>query len=366
MSALLDETYKYKVESLLKEIIHLNTFENQESHILQLFDALTKETLSYPLIEILPPFSWICEDGTPIQFSVSLTQHTRSMIRYVTEMCNPVMSLPARVNYTRKNIPMILELINADHLTSRIIKITDILLPSSHLSSNPSLFGIWIGVQHQVNGITNLKFYFNLMEKTTNPWSMFREILQLLELSHLEEDIINVERAFRRSCHPNSVGIECSSNGIEKVKLYLRVYDLSWENIQVFIKNRKWNRFESSSRAFHEIVLNKLERIVPFSMVLCIGFSAINRGSYDFKLEVGPQYYVKDDLGVYKDIHDLAHILKFDVKPYVQILNIFSNGVLKKGKILYHDILGIGFNSQMEPRVNIYLRPNLSRYYNVE
>jgi len=361
-----DETYQSKVRTLLENLIRLYNLQSQKHLILQLFGSLTRECLAYPITERLPPFSLICIDGTPIQFSVSLSraQQENRTLRYVTETCKPVMLLPARLSLTRERIPVILELINATHLQPQINEVLDLLLPPAQLLPDHSMFGVWIGVQHQARSVSTLKIYCNLLWKLSDPWSMFNDTLRLLDRTDVRRVAADARRTLGPYCWPSCVGLEFTAEGFGRVKLYLRGYQLSWSRILDFIQGLDWSGFEPGFVRFHEVLLNGRETYIPRSVVLCIGAPGESGGSYDLKVEVGPQYYLKDDECVRRRIIKLARELMLDFKPYEQMLDVFSNDMLTPGAIRYHDVVGVGFNPQIGPRLNIYLRPDLARYYN--
>ena len=358
-------TYQSKVRALLEKLIHLHNLQSEEALILQLFNALTRECLAYPLTERLPPFSWICGDGTPIQFSVSLSRNRqeRQVLRYVTEVCTPVMELPARVAMARKRVPMLLKLINAMHLQPRINRMLELLLPSPRLLPDHSMFGFWIGVQHHASSAAMLKIYCNLLWQLGDPWSMFHDALRLLDRRDVENAIVTVRKSLGSYCWPNSIGLECTANGFGRVKLYLRGYQLSWSDIDGFLRGLGWVNFEPALLRFHQVLLGGRKTYIPRSVVLSIGAPRKPGESYDVKVEVGPDYYVMDDENALKRIIKLAGELMLDVKPYEQMLDVLSDGALTPGVVRFHDVIGIGLNPQKGPCLNIYLRPDLIRYH---
>ena len=330
-----------------------------------MFNTLTYECLSYPITERLPQCSWICGDFTPIQFSVSLsrTRHEGSTLRYVTEISKPFMLLPSRVALGRKRIPILLELVNATCLQQRINDVLDLLLPSSRLLPDHPRFGFWVGVQHKASLPPALKIYCNLLWQLGDPWSMFYDTLRLLDQTNLKSAFMNIQKSLGTYCQPSSVGLECTDDGFSKVKLYLRGYQLSWTNIHNFTKKLDWADFKNGFKLFHKIILSGRETYIPRSVVFSIGATRKPREFYDIKVEVGPNYYLKDDESVRRRIIELAHILMLDINPYEQMLHVFSNGALIPDTMCFHDVIGVGFNPQMGFRLNIYMRPDMLRYY---
>ncbi len=350
---------------LLKQLIHLYNLQSEEPLILKVFNTLTHECLSYPTTERLPQFSLICGDFTPIQFSVSLsrTRHKGTALRYVTEISKPFMSLPARVALGRKRIPMLLELINATRLQPLIQRVLELLLPSSRLLSNHPMFGFWIGVQHKSSLAPALEIYCNLLWQLGNPWSMSYETLQLLDRIDLLRVIVDIQKSLSYCCQPNSIGLQCNADGFNMARLYLRGYQLSWSSIHNFFKKMGWTSFENGFELFHKVLLSGRGTYIPHSVIFSVGSPWEPREFYDIKVEVGPHYYLKNDETIRHRITELARELMLDVKPYEQMLDLFSNGTLTQDTIRFHDVVGIGFNPQTGARLNIYLRPDLSHYH---
>lgn len=359
----MDKTYQLEVQAKLEKLIHLYNLQSEESLVLQLFNLLTRECLAYPITKKLPRFSWICRDATPIQFSVSLSRQRSHILRYIAEVCRPNMLLPERVNISRERIPILLELINSSHLQSIITKVIELLLPSSRLLPDHPKFGVWIGIQHQASVTPILKIYCNLLWRLYDPWSMFYNILRLLDRADVRKKFVKVRNSLGDYCWPSFIGIECSNGGIGRIKLYLRSHQLSYSIIQEFLQELGWMGYESAFAQFHEILLNEQKIYHPRSVIFSITAPEYLEEGYSIKIEFGPRRYIKDDEKVYQRIVDLANELMLDVTPYEQMFSVLSDRELTAGSMRFHNVIGIGFNPKKGPRLNIYLRPELRRYY---
>jgi hypothetical protein len=355
------------VQFLLKQLVHLYNLHSEEATILKVFDILTHECLSYPTTEKLPQFSFICGDFTPIQFSVALsrTPNDGTALRYVTEVTKPFMLLPARVELGRKRIPMLLELIDAKHLQSLIQSMLELLLPRSRLLTDHPIFGFWIGVQHKKSLRTSLEIYCNLLWQLGNPWSMSYETLKLLDRKDLLRVIVDAQKSLGHCCQPNSIGLQFNAEGFKMVRLYLRGYQLSWSSMHKFFKKMGWTDFENGLNLFHRIFLNGRREYIPHSVILSVGSPWEPKEIYGIKVEIGPHYYLDSDETIRHQIMELTQELLLDIKPYEQMLDLFSNGTLTPGTIRFHDVVGIVFNLQRGTGLNIYLRPDLSHYYKI-
>jgi len=353
-------TYQDRVQGLLRKIIYMHNLHAEETRIMHLFKIITSECLSYPVTERLPPFSWICTDGTPIQFSVSLGGGIVDYheLRYVTEICKPTMSLPERVKLTRKRIPLLLEIIEAQSLLPKIETILDAILPTSYLSPDYSKFGVWTGVQHRANNDVTLKFYLNLLWQTGDPWSLFFNALKTVDGQNGK--MTEIRKLLKGSCYPNSMGIECCAHSVGRVKLYLRAYNLSLSETRDLLFKLNLREFETDLRLFHSTFLKKLEQYHPFSAIISIGIPRNEDETYDMKLEIGPTYYITDDMEMIKLIANLAQKLDIDITPYEQMMDLFSDGVFAQGMMHYNDIIGIGFHPESGTRLTTYLKPNLT------
>lgn len=365
MPNILDSSYQEKTRTVVKKLINLYKLQSEEDQILELFTALTKECLSYPITEEMPEFSRICFDGTPLQFSVALTktQQENFPLRYVTEICKPAMKLPSRIKITRRRIPMLLDLINATHIHSSVSKMLDSLFPLSRINQDSTKIGLWIGVQHQIGLPPTLKFYCNLLWNFTDPWSLTYETLNVLHQSDLNREIGKIKSTLGIYCDPIAIGIECSAEGFGKVKLYLRGSHLSQSNVRDYLNTLGWIDFNSIFNRFHYTFLGGLESYYPHSVVLCLGLSGQTGDLCDFKVEIGTCYYLEDDEDVYQKIMKFGEAISLDERPYLHMINTLSNGMISSQGLFYHDIIGIGYNPYFGSRLNIYLRPNLSQYF---
>jgi hypothetical protein len=353
------------VQFLLKRLVHLYNLQSEEPTILKVFDALTHECLSYPTTEKLPQFSLICGDFTPIQFSVALsgTQREGTALRYVTEVTKPFMLLPARVELGRRRIPVLLELIDAEHLEPIIQSMLELLLPKSRLSPNYPKFGFWIGVQHKKSLGTSLEIYCNLLWELGNPWSLSYETLKLLDRLDFLRLIVDARKSLRHCCQPNSIGLQFDADGFKMVRLYLRGYQLRWSSIHSFFKKMGLTHFENELNLFNRVFLNGRRTCIPHSTILSIGSPWEPQGFCGVKVEIGPRYYAESDETVRRRITELNQELMLDIKPYKQMLDLFSNGALTPGTIRFHDVVGVSFKPQMGTGLNIYLRPDLPHHY---
>ncbi|MBO3803692.1 MAG: hypothetical protein JTT11_07490, partial [Candidatus Brockarchaeota archaeon] len=98
-------------------------------------------------------------------------------------------------------------------------------------------------------------------------------------------------------------------------------------------------------------------------IVLSLALSGDSEEPPAIKVEIGPRYYVEDDLGVRELLGDLSCQLSLDSTHYERLLDLISEGALVKGSMLYHDVVGIGCDASEVPRLTAYLRPNLRRYH---
>lgn len=166
-----ESTYQSKVRILLERLIRCYDLQDEGQVIHRIFDALSRESLAFPITERFPVISSICGDRTPFQFSVSLSRNGKSgrPLRYVTEVCSKDMMLPERVALARERIPILLDLVGAKRSLSKINEMLDMLLPRSRLSPEHPTFGIWFGMRHLESLPPVLKLYCNLLSQLGDP-----------------------------------------------------------------------------------------------------------------------------------------------------------------------------------------------------
>ena len=364
MGSVNQRTYQSEVYLLLKKLSESYGLQSEESLISSLFNSLSGECLNYTVTKKFPSVSSICGDMTPFQFSVSLSKNPKSAraLRYVTEICRTNMMLPERVSLARKSIPVLLELIGAAGFQTKINEVIDKLLPQSRLMPQYPTFGIWFGVHHEAAMPPRLKIYCNLLWELGDPWLMFEEILQLLDIDS-GEAVNNIRTSFGSQCRPCFVRIECTSSGIGGARLYLRGYELSRRSINDYLDKMGWDDFKREYGIFHEIVMGHRETWIPRSSILSMDLQGTGSAPNGIKLEAGPRYYTKDDEEIYMKIMEIAHELELDTGPYEQLLGLLSSVKPASGTMRFHDVIGIGSKQGIGTRLNIYLRPDIRRYF---
>lgn len=355
-------TYQSEIYLLLKKLSGLNGLQSEEYLIGNLFKSLSGECLDYPVTEKFPLVSSICGDMTPFQFSVSLSKKSTGALRYVTEICRPDMMLPERVSLARERIPALLDLAGAAEFQAKIIEIIDYLLPQSRLKPHFPTFGIWFGVHHEASMQPKLKIYCNLLCELGNPWLMFKETLQLLDIDP-GEAVNNIWTNFGLQCRPAFVRIECASSGIGGARIYLRCYELSLRSINDYLYKMGWDDFKRDHGIFQEIVIGNRQTFIPRSFILSIDIQGKSGAPNGIKLEAGPRYYMKDDTEAYRKIMEIARELDLDTVPYEQLLDLLSSVKPASGTMRFHDVTGIGFKQGIGTRLNIYLRPDIRRFW---
>lgn len=291
------ETYQSKIRVLVRKLANLCNLQRDEAMIVKIFDTLTRECLAYPTTERLPPFSWICEDSTPIQFSVSLSrnQQNNHTLRYVTEICKPTMDLLDRTNLTRKRLPLILEFLNMNHIEPQVNEALDLLFPSSVLRLDNSMFGIWVGVQHHELLGSFLKIYSNLLGHPDASWNRLLNVLAIFDREDIGKTILEMRNSFGACYQPSFIGIECKPQGFGRLKLYFRGYQVSLFDICNLLHELGFDSFDSELFNFHRLILNGRERYSPGSVVFCLSAQKRGEGHYGFKVEVSPRFYLENE-----------------------------------------------------------------------
>ncbi|MBO3753622.1 MAG: hypothetical protein FGF53_01885 [Candidatus Brockarchaeota archaeon] len=358
------ETYQSIAEVLLRRLVHAYGLQAEEPLVLLLFRTLTGDCLGIESSEMLPPLSLICGDATPLQFCVSLSQDSQACraLRYVTEVCRPGMSLPARTALTRERIPTLLALVGAGRFQPLIDDVLGRLLPQSRLKPDYPMFGVWLGVQHQAGIPPKLKIYFNLLWELGDPWLMSQDAMRTLGMTDAGELIGKSRKNLHTQCRPAAIGFGLTADGFEGAKLYLRGYELSWSDVRSFLQKLGWTGFEQQFVRFHDLLMNRQYVYFPRSTVFSIDVPGKPGETYGVKLEIGPRFYLKEDRDVHQRIISLARELMLDILPYQQALSVLMNDSFSLEETRFHDVVGLGFTPSEGVRLNIYLKPCLRRY----
>lgn len=194
---------------------------------------------------------------------------------------------------------------------------------------------------------------------------MLSDVLWLLG-ADAEEAVKDIRNSFYSSFRPSFAGIESTSAGIGRGRIYFRSYQLSRHELDNCFDSLGLAGFKQNYARFHEIILGSRDTYFPRTSVVSIDVPANPGEPYGIKIEICPRLYLEDDRGVNQRISRLAHELMIDVTPYEQMLDVLSDGVFIQGAMHYHDVIGIGFKPGEGTRLNIYLRPNLRRYFKTQ
>jgi len=121
-----------------------------------LFELLTRESLTYDGDPCVPPFSGICNDGTPWQFCVSLGAAT-PQIRYLTEVGRPGTQMGERVALARARLVEAFgRLAYPAEATSLLDELLG-LLPTDPQKLGGLRSGVWVGVAQDSCGIPRIR-----------------------------------------------------------------------------------------------------------------------------------------------------------------------------------------------------------------
>jgi malonyl CoA-acyl carrier protein transacylase len=318
----------------------------------QLFELLTRESLTLPIAGNGPPFSGICADGTPWQFCVSLRTAGTGGLRYLTEIGLPGTPMSARVSLSRRRLDDVMDLLDLPPESNNIVDGLFALLPQEPDRLNSLRGAIWVGVR-AANGKLDFRVYANNEWGTEFArWQRLTTTLGKLGGAGfgrlLRDHIADLTQYF------SPVGLASSLELKPVLKLYLRSKTNPWEACARLSRSPSFHLPPDLLTVVEHVVGRPLATAPNRLLVLSIAAS-IDGKQPDLKFDLNCQYLSHASHPPEKAIEELARASGIDLAPYWHMLNIVQGSTVG-GPVPIHDFIGIGGGIN-GLRLNVYLRP---------
>lgn len=160
----------------------------------------------------------ICNNGTPLEVSVSMGTRP-SGLRYLTELCEGKKGWEC-LNDSRKKLPQLLKALGLP--LNPLLCLIDKLIPEAPDQFPPLRFSIWVSPVLLQNK-NQLKVYINTgWRHATDVWQRVFCLLELMNRSEAGERLKGLLSELTRFHRLSFVGLENTTDGIGRLKLYFR------------------------------------------------------------------------------------------------------------------------------------------------
>jgi len=350
------ETFQSHIEKILSQLIILHGLQDRGFEIHRVLKILTAECLAYPL-GLRPPkkFSRICSDGTPIEFSVSISAGP-SALRYVTEITDASLSIYDRLTLSKQRTPIVLNTIGGKN-TKWLTEAYNVFFPDGEPIPEALNFGVWYGVAHSLKE-TLIKLYFNIRWRASSEaWKCFELLLQNLRQEVLSSSI-SANSLLRSRGQPVAVGLELKGSRIEAIKIYFRVFGLSTLDVEKLLELLNLPNALDSFLEFDRIMLNGPRKYLD-SVIFSVRFPTKESKPISAKFEVAAAKYLPNDRLIRDKLFETIPIFGYNKNIYEGTLQVLSNGRLSSTSVRSHTVIGVGLSEKGNASLKVYIKPQL-------
>lgn len=320
-----------------------------------LFELLTRESLGCAADENNPPFSGICNDGTPWQFCASLGSGHGS-VRYLTEIGLPGTTLQNRITLSRERIAEVFRMLQFPSTADRVATALFALLPDhkSELAISPA--GLWVGVAHGSDGSCRLRLYANNgWGDRLARWLRLIRCLAVLGGAGYGAAIRGLLPLLTDSFSPAGFAITLPDEP-SLCKLYLRPIDVPWPACREVVNQVHGRAAASFLKGVEEGLGRSLETLPPNSLVLSVA-APLTGGELDVKLDFCGHCLFLSDSDARISVSRLVRIFDLHDGPYRQLLEAVGADEFEQTSPGLHAFVGIGAGPGAKVRVNVYAKP---------
>lgn len=317
----------------------------------QLFELLTRESLTLPITGGGPRFSGINSDGTPWQFCVPLGAAVTGGVRYLTEIGVPGTTMSARVRLARRRLDDVMDLLQLPAETAGVVDALFGLLPQLADRLDALRGGVWVGVGAGADGQCGIRLYANNeWGDELARWQRLTTALRRLGAGGfgrlLRDHVADLVQSF------SPVGLAASLGRKTILKLYLRPRANPWEACTRLMQQPVFGLPINLPQIEHAMGV-RLSTLTERALVLSIAGSSDGQEP-DLKIDLNGQWLFDMQRTPEKTVESLATTFGIDPRPYRLALSILQ-GAAAPGFVPVHDFIGFGGGAH-GLRLNVYLR----------
>lgn len=289
--------------------------------------------------------SSICEDRTPVEVSVALGPRPGGL-RYLTELGEGKEGWE-RLADSRKKLPRLLEVLGLP--PQPLLRLVDELISKPPDQSPPLHFGMWVSPV-LLPGRNQLKVYINTVWRgSSDVWQRVFRLLELTVRSEAGEKLKSLLPELKRFRRFSFMGLENTTDGLRRVKLYLRGTTLTREGM-VRIARLAGDASELLARLWQVLLAD--HEIGPKDVVLSISIPEGNQ-PLRVKVDVAAKQLGLPDNELPPWIKAVVRAEALDPADYLVALEALANVA---GLPPQHTVIGIS-TLEDRPRINVYLKP---------
>ncbi len=338
------------VPTLERLVRHSEITGKDERVLWALFELLTRESLSFRPDGTQPPFSGICNDGTPWQFCSTLDSSSSSL-RYLTEVGSPGASLADRIALSRERIAAAFRMLDFPSVAYQRSESLFNLLPSRE----DLRAGLWVAVAHASGGHCRVRVYANNgWGEELERWLRLVRCLDALGGTGYAASLRRLLPILTAAFSPAGFAVTFPQEPAI-CKLYLRPIGNSWSACREVFRLTHAPR-EVDFIAGLEKSLGCTLEVIPHRALILSLAAPLTGGDFDVKVDLCGHCIFASDVEAQETVFRFADAFALDRAPYRALLDAMGSSGWQSAPEL-HSFLGVGMAADGKVRVNVYAKP---------
>jgi hypothetical protein len=332
----------------------IERFELHESRsqIMRTYADICRDSLAFPRDTHPPDYSQINQDGTPIQYAVTIgtSHHT---LQFLSEAGGPNLTGAERIRVNRESITTVAHHLHLTGKLASIIHLLDALAPETDIDLLADPGGAyWIGAAFTAERAPYLRIYINARwGKEQDRWARLSRFAAYFNGSLPWREIAST---LAPDLQPLGTAITLNGKTSPTGRIYLSAYGKPMHYYEKLAESHSGIHFMNHLRTFGRCMLAD-DYAYPTQTAVCsFGFGA--NPKLDFKLELCAHCMFTSDMEAATRLRSWFEVAHLDAADYWDMLDILSKGHLSDRATDLHCYAGMGLRNGV-PYSTIYLKP---------
>lgn len=346
--------YVYVGRQIAALIERFNLHESR-SQIMQTYDDICRDSLAFPGDTRPPDYSRINQDGTPIQFAVTIGS-THPTLQFLSEAGSPNLTGAERIRVNRECITTVAQHLHKNGKLASIIPLLDALAPETDIDLLADPGGAyWIGAAFMAKREPHLRIYTNARwGKEQDRWARLGRFAAYFDRSPAWQAIAS---ALAPDLQPLGTAITLNGDESPSGRIYLSAYGKPMPYYERLAEVHGGIHFTNQLRAFGRCMLDD-EYAYPTQTTVC-SFGFGKNPKLDYKLELCAHCLFASDIEAAARLRSWFEFAHLDAAGYWDLLDLLSEGHLSDQAPDLHCYVGMGLRNGA-PYSTIYLKPRFN------
>lgn len=346
-------SYSY-ISSQIAALITRFNLQDSRGQILQTCAEICQESLAFPYGSRPPNQSRINQDGTPLQYAVTLGA-SHPTLQFLGEAGGPGIAGAERMHLNRQCITSLAQRFQSQGALASAAGLLDALAPDTNIDLLTDPGGAyWIGAAFTAAHTPRLRIYINARwGKEQDRWSRLNRFAEYFGQLQQWKDAAN---SLMYDLEPLGTAITFNGEKSPGGRIYLTTYGKRMSFYEDLADRYGSGNFIHQLREFSRTMLGA-DYAYPTQTAVC-SFGFGENPSLDFKFELCAHCLFASDEEASTRLRSWFDIARLDASDYWAMLGILSEGPLSSQALDLHSYVGIGQRGS-QAYATIYFKPRL-------